>query len=110
MLKSLWQKIRKNRLFLIILCCLAPLALIIGLLFLLKGSSNYLVWLVLLLCPVLHFWMMRGHKHNETSKEFYQCPECGFEYKEKEWAEKCEVWCKEHHTCNLEIIKHAIKE
>ena len=109
MSKNLWQKVRKNHLFLVILCCLAPLALIIGFLFLLKGNKGYLVWLILLLCPVLHFWMMRKHPTIEKEK-LYQCPECGFWYKEKEWAEKCETWCKEHKTCNLEIIKHAIKK
>ncbi len=42
-------------------------------------------------------------------KKLYKCPECGLEYKEKEWAEKCEQWCKEHKSCNLEITKHAVK-
>jgi lipopolysaccharide biosynthesis regulator YciM len=46
----------------------------------------------------------------EENKKLYQCEECGFKYTEKEWAEKCEAWCKEHKSCNLEIIKHAIKE
>ncbi len=41
-------------------------------------------------------------------KDLYICEECGFYYKEKEWAEKCESWCKEHHGCNLEITKHAV--
>jgi uncharacterized C2H2 Zn-finger protein len=45
-------------------------------------------------------------KENEV---FYQCPECGFYYREREWAQKCESWCKEHKSCNLEIIKHSIK-
>jgi len=40
--------------------------------------------------------------------KLYKCPECGFWYKEKKWAEKCQAWCKEHKSCNLEIIKHAI--
>jgi hypothetical protein len=40
-------------------------------------------------------------------KEKYVCPECGYEYKEKEWAEKCEAWCREHNACNLEIIRHG---
>lgn len=37
----------------------------------------------------------------------YTCPECGFVYKEKEWAEKCEKWCRENKSCNLEIIAHG---
>jgi len=87
------------------LCCLAPIVLIIGVLAFFKGSS-YWIWLIILLCPVLHFLIMRGHKENEV----YQCPECGFKYQEKEWAEKCEAWCKEHKTCNLEIIEHAVNK
>jgi hypothetical protein len=43
-------------------------------------------------------------------KECYRCEECGFYYREKEWAEKCEAWCGQHHACNLEITAHAISE
>ena len=46
-------------------------------------------------------------KNNQT---YYQCAECGFIYKEKEWAEKCEAWCKENKSCNLEITEHAVAE
>lgn len=44
-----------------------------------------------------------------TDKKLFKCPECGLNYKEKKWAERCEKWCKENHSCNLEITKHAIK-
>lgn len=44
----------------------------------------------------------------KENKILYQCPECGLYYKEKEWAEKCEAWCRKYKSCNLEIIKHAI--
>ncbi|MBI3627677.1 MAG: hypothetical protein HY220_02970 [Candidatus Sungbacteria bacterium] len=43
----------------------------------------------------------------QQDKELYQCEECGFKYAEKEWAEKCESWCKEHQSCNIEIITHG---
>src|SRR3989338_9741678 len=43
----------------------------------------------------------------QQDKELYQCEECGFQYAEKEWAEKCEAWCKEHQSCNIEIIAHG---
>lgn len=58
---------------------------------------------------------MKGMGHGEenhrdkTTVELHRCPECGFEYREKEWAEKCEVWCKKYKSCNLEITKQAIK-
>ncbi len=47
---------------------------------------------------------------NNDDNIMYQCEECGLIYEDKEWAEKCEVWCKEHHSCNLEIIQHAKKD
>jgi len=43
----------------------------------------------------------------KEDRELCRCEECGFEYKEKELAEKCEAWCKEHQSCNIEITKHA---
>ena len=45
----------------------------------------------------------------QQDKELHQCEECGLKYINKEWAEKCEAWCKKHKSCNLEIIDHAIK-
>jgi protein-tyrosine-phosphatase len=44
-----------------------------------------------------------------SDKELYQCEECGFYYAEKEWAEKCQNWCREHQSCNLEITAHAAR-
>ncbi len=44
----------------------------------------------------------------KNGKTLYICEECGFAYEQKEWAEKCQAWCQEHHTCNLEIMEHAI--
>lgn len=40
----------------------------------------------------------------------YQCEECGFGYADRGWAEKCQAWCTEHQSCNLEIIQHALPE
>lgn len=115
MIKNIWQKIKQNHLLLMAICCSAPIILVIGFLLLYKGSGNYW-WLIILLCPLMHIFMMREHKHsnscehemNEKNNLLYQCPECGLKYKEKEWAEKCERWCKKHKSCNLEITKHAV--
>ena len=42
-----------------------------------------------------------------SNKELYQCEECGLHYEDREWAEKCEAWCREHKSCNIEITAHA---
>ena len=43
-------------------------------------------------------------------KEYYRCEGCGLLYADKEIAEKCQAWCREHQSCNLEIIKNAVKD
>ncbi len=45
----------------------------------------------------------------EKDRLLYACEECGFVYEDRQWAEKCEAWCKEHKSCNLGITKHAVK-
>lgn len=37
----------------------------------------------------------------------YVCERCRFIYKEEEWAEKCQNWCKKHNSCNIIITKHS---
>ena len=44
----------------------------------------------------------------EEYKQLCQCEECGMQYEDREWAEKCQAWCKEHRSCNIEITKHAV--
>ncbi len=39
---------------------------------------------------------------------FYLCEACDLAYKEKEWAQKCQEWCEQHHSCNLEITQHVV--
>ncbi len=45
-----------------------------------------------------------------THEPFWTCPECSLRYPERSWAEKCEAWCKEHKSCNLDITAHAVKD
>lgn len=44
----------------------------------------------------------------KEDKKYYVCEECGLTYQEKEWAEKCQAWCAEHKSCNLDIVAHAV--
>ena len=39
----------------------------------------------------------------------YKCEKCGWLYRKREFADKCQAWCEKHKSCNLEIAKHAIK-
>lgn len=48
------------------------------------------------------------NNHPNTDLRLFKCSECGLLYKDEEWAEQCKKWCKEHKSCNLEIIAHAI--
>lgn len=50
--------------------------------------------------------MVKQIKQKDT---YYQCGECKFYYKTKNLARKCEDFCKKHHSCSIEITKHAIK-
>lgn len=43
----------------------------------------------------------------KDGKIYYICEACGFAYEQEEWAEKCQQWCQEHQSCNLEITQHA---
>jgi hypothetical protein len=45
----------------------------------------------------------------KNNKVYYMCEACNMVYKDKEMAQKCEDYCNKHHSCNLEIIKYAIK-
>ena len=73
--------------------------------------ANYSWILLALICPLSMMLMMAGMKHDDDRPEkVFVCPECNLSYKDAEWAKKCAVWCKEHHSCNVEIIKHAIQK
>ena len=45
----------------------------------------------------------------KNGKKTYQCDNCKLYFEDKEWADKCQAWCDEHHTCNVEITKHRIR-
>ena len=49
--------------------------------------------------------MVKEIKKDGTT--FYACEACGFVYKEREWAEKCQAFCKKYHSCNIEIMQHG---
>lgn len=46
---------------------------------------------------------------NIEGEVVYKCEKCGWLYREKAMASKCEAYCTKHNACNLEYQKFAIK-
>jgi hypothetical protein len=45
----------------------------------------------------------------KNGRTYHQCEECKLIYEKKAVAEQCQAWCREHKSCNTEIIKNAVK-
>ncbi len=77
----------------------------------LPNIAGYSWVLFALVCPLSMIFMMASMNHNrDKSEKVFACPECNMTYKEVELAKKCALWCKEHKSCNLDIVSHAIKK
>ncbi len=44
----------------------------------------------------------------KDDQEYFQCDECGLSYGDAATAQGCEEWCREHGSCNMDIIQYAI--
>ena len=54
---------KHNHGLMMLLCCVVPLVLLIIAINFFGLSRSYLTWFILLLCPIMHFFMMRDmHK------------------------------------------------
>ena len=45
----------------------------------------------------------------DNTEKVYECESCCLSYKDKKWAEKCEAWCKKHHSCNMKITCYSLE-
>ena len=41
--------------------------------------------------------------------KLYQCSECGLHHEDETIAKQCQVWCREHKSCNLEITQDSVE-
>lgn len=93
---------------------LIGIAAMILLAYLFAPQLAHYSWLLLVLaCPISMIVMMAGMQRMQdkpnSPKQVFVCSECGLSYADKEWAQKCQAWCREHHSCNIEITAHAVK-
>ncbi len=72
---SKWtEKIKHNHGLLMIICCLVPLALLFAAVKYFGFSRSYLFWFILLLCPAMHYFMMKDmRKKSSEKKEAGKC-------------------------------------
>lgn len=47
--------------------------------------------------------------NNEQKPINYECSECGLHYTDEQVVKECEMFCKEHNACSLEITKHSVE-
>lgn len=60
---GLIDKIKHNHGLMMLLCCGTPLIILLIAVYYFGISKSYLYWFVLLLCPLMHLWMMKDmHK------------------------------------------------
>ncbi|MDY6789374.1 MAG: hypothetical protein SVV03_05445 [Candidatus Nanohaloarchaea archaeon] len=48
-------------------------------------------------------------KEQFEGDEAYKCEDCGFHYSDKETAEKCEDYCKQHSGCSSKLAQKALE-
>lgn len=46
----------------------------------------------------------------DNKNKLYYCEECRMKYRKYNIALKCEEWCRKNKSCNLDIIKYAVKK
>lgn len=74
--QSWWQKLKKNHGIMMVLCCGLPLLILLIAVYGFGVERKYLFWFVLLLCPLMHLFMMKDmhggrsccEKKNEEKK------------------------------------------
>ena len=67
--KKALDSLKHNHFLMMILCCALPLLLLLGAVYFFGLSKSYLYWFMLLLCPLMHFFMMKDMHGRSKSKE-----------------------------------------
>lgn len=67
-MKKMFEKLKQNHWLMMIVCCATPLIILIIAIYFFGLDNKYLFWFILLLCPILHYFMMKNmHKSHEKN-------------------------------------------
>jgi len=73
-IKKLFDKIKKNHWLMMALCCIVPL-IIAGVLYYFNFKT-YALLAIMLLCPIMHYFMMRDMHKNHQNKNLKNKESC----------------------------------
>lgn len=73
-MKGELDKLRQNHALMMVICCSLPLILLVAAVYFFGLGESYLFWAILLLCPIMHYFMMKDmHKKTSDKKEDNKC-------------------------------------
>ena len=66
---NIFKKIKENHWLMMLICCAVPLIILVVAVYIFGLSNKYLFWFILLLCPILHYFMMKDMYKKHSTKE-----------------------------------------
>ncbi len=66
--ESIIGKIKNNHFLMMIVCCGMPLLLLLAGVYFFGLSKAYLFWFMILLCPLMHYFMMKDMHKDKGGK------------------------------------------
>ncbi len=74
--KTIIEKIKSNHFLIMAICCGVPLILLLAATYFFGLNKAYLVWFMVLLCPLMHYFMMRDMHKDTKDKGKKEKREC----------------------------------
>ena len=68
--------IKHNHGLMMLLCCGIPLVLLITAIYFFGLSNKYIYWIILLSCPLMHFFMMKDMHKRQSQNEGEEKGKC----------------------------------
>jgi len=62
------RKLKHNHKLMLLICCGVPFAVLLMGVYFFGLNKSYLFWFALLLCPLLHYFMMKDAHKNKKEK------------------------------------------